>query len=99
MGEPTVQTVDDAGAWIETTFLARGVLTTPEESLLRDEGRRVARALFEAGYFGPFGIDGFRWEDRAGAARFNPRSEINARYSMGWAVGMGSRRPDLEPRL
>jgi hypothetical protein len=59
----------------------------------------VAQALLEAGYFGPFGIDAFRWVDRAGVERFNPRCEINARYSMGWAVGMGSRRPDLDPRL
>ena len=26
----------------------------------------------------------------------NPRSEINARYSMGWGVGMGDCRPDLD---
>jgi hypothetical protein len=98
MGEPTLQILDESGAWIEST-LARGELPASQQSLLCDEGRRVARALLEAGYFGPFGIDGFRWEDGTGAAQFNPRSEINARYSMGWAVGMGARRPDLESRL
>jgi hypothetical protein len=56
----------------------------------------VAEALIRAGYFGPFGIDGYRWKDEHGTLRFNPRTDINARYSMGWAVGMGSRRPDLE---
>jgi hypothetical protein len=25
------------------------------------------------------------------------RCEINARYSMGWAIGMGEMRPDLDP--
>jgi hypothetical protein len=99
MGDPTRQAVDDAGAWIATEPLAPGTLTDSEESLLSGEGERVARALWEAGYFGPFGIDAFRWADPAGVARFNPRCEINARYSMGWAVGMGSRRPDLDPAL
>ena len=35
-------------------------------------------------------------EARSGALAFNARCEINARYSMGWAIGMGGIRPDLE---
>jgi hypothetical protein len=42
----------------------------------------VAEVLRDAGYFGPFGIDAYRWRDGA-TQYFNPRSEINARYSMG----------------
>jgi hypothetical protein len=98
MGAPTRQAVDENGAWTESMPLASGMLTDDEEALLLGEGDRVARALFEAGYFGPFGIDAFRWVD-AGGARFDPRCDVNARYSMGWAVGMAERRPDLEPQL
>ena len=62
---------------------------------LKRAARCAAEALLEAGYFGPFGIDAYRW--RAGAAaHFNARSEINARYSMGWATGMEHCRVDLE---
>jgi hypothetical protein len=97
MGDPTRQDVDDAGAWIESTPLVSGTLVSAELEALRNEGERTAEALFRAGYFGPFGIDAFRWKDEWGRLRFNPRSEINARYGMGWAIGMGDRRPDLEP--
>jgi hypothetical protein len=97
MGDPTRQDVDDAGAWIESTPLVSGTLVSAELEALRNEGERTAEALFRAGYFGPFGIDAFRWKDETGRLRFNPRSEINARYGMGWAIGMGDRRPDLEP--
>jgi len=96
MGNPTRQDVDDAGAWIETTTLVSGALESAEQQALRNEGERTAEALVRAGYFGPFGIDAFRWRDEQGRLRFNPRSEINARYGMGWAIGMGDRRPDLE---
>jgi hypothetical protein len=99
MGSPTHQIVDDAGAWLESAPAPRGLLTDAEESLLFTEAERVAHALLDAGYFGPFGIDAFRWKDRVGNSRFQPRCEINARYSMGWAVGMGGRRPDLDPLL
>jgi phosphoribosylaminoimidazole carboxylase (NCAIR synthetase) len=98
MGDPTRQDLDASGAWIRSVPATRGVLDAVEDARLREEGERVAHALRGAGYFGPFGIDAFRWKDENGAFQFNPRSEINARYSMGWAVGMGNRRPDLEPR-
>jgi hypothetical protein len=99
IGLPTRQKVDDAGAWIESVQLESGSLTRDEESMLLAEGERVAGALRDAGYFGPFGIDGFRWQSAGGGARFDPRCEINARYSMGWAVGMAGRRRDLDPQL
>ena len=95
MGDPTRQDVDDAGAWIESTSLVSGTLLSAEQEALESEGERTAEALFRAGYFGPFGIDAFRWKDETGRLRFNPRSEINARYGMGWAIGMRGRRPDL----
>lgn len=92
-GEPTVQRCDDTGAWVESTRaideLARG-----EREALFLACETAATALRDAGYFGPFGIDAFRYRDAEGAIGFEPRCEINARYSMGWSVGMGERRPD-----
>lgn len=96
LSDPTRQDTDEAGAWVRSAPLIGGVLTAAEEHALFGEGKGVAEALVRAGYFGPFGIDGYRWKDEHGTLRFNPRTDINARYSMGWAVGMGSRRPDLE---
>ena len=52
------------------------------------ETERAGRALHEAGYFGPCGVDAFTYE-RGGAVVRRARSEINARYSMGFAVGFG----------
>ena len=85
LGEPTLQEVDDTGAWQSSRLAHDDELTASELERLRNEAQRVAGALSGAGYFGPFGIDAFRY----GANDFQPRSEINARYSMGWAVGMG----------
>ncbi len=62
----------------------------PEEAnALRRQVVRVGEALHDAGYFGPVGLDAFSYqfgEER----RFNPRSEINARYTLAYAVGMGN---------
>lgn len=96
LGAPTVQRTDAAGAWFESLRAAPGELAEGEERALFETAETTAAALQNAGYYGPFGIDAFRWLDVHGAQRWNPRSEINARYSMGWAVGMGERRPDLE---
>lgn len=96
LGEPTRQDCDASGAWSATARAAPGDLSPEERRALLDEARRTAAALHEAGYFGPFGIDGFRWIGPSGERRFHARGEINARYSMGWATGMGDRRPDVE---
>jgi hypothetical protein len=95
LGEPTVQRCDAAGVWIESARAAPGDLDAAEGEALRAAAVETAAALGAAGYFGPFGIDAFRYRDADGGIRFNPRCEINARYAMGWAVGMGERRPDL----
>jgi hypothetical protein len=96
-GQPTGQTIDARGAWLSSDRLACEALSADEHRALLTEGQRASAALAAAGYFGPFGIDAFRYRGADGQTRFNPRCEINARYSMGWAIGMGERRPDLEP--
>jgi hypothetical protein len=51
----------------------------------------VAAALNAARYFGPFGVDAYTYRERPdGAIALQPRSEINARYTMGFAVPRGS---------
>jgi len=80
------------GAWTETRRALPGELRSGEFEALENSAAQAAHALAGAGYFGPFGIDAFRWRDAKGAIRLQARTEINARYTMGWRVGMGSRR-------
>ncbi len=90
-GRLVEQRCDAHGQWLSTEVAS----DVPEvvASALSDEALRVAKALGEAGYFGPFGIDAFTYRDRRGTPCLQPRSEINARYSMGFAVGFGRSIP------
>lgn len=88
LGHPTVQRCSALGSW-ESSERADGELLDGERRALEEEARRVAEALEKIGYFGPFNLDAFAWKGDDGGRRFNPRCEINARYSMGWAVGLG----------
>jgi hypothetical protein len=92
-GEPTRQTCDATGAWRGTALATD--LESSEAASLRASAQLATEALRAAGYFGPFGVDAYRWRDDA-AVIFNARSEINARYSMGWAIGMRRCRVDLD---
>ncbi len=84
VGRVVRQTCDSAGAWLESVAVA----SHARDAELRTEVHAVGRALHAAGYFGPFGVDAFEYRDREGTPRFQPRSEINARYSMGFALGL-----------
>jgi hypothetical protein len=83
LGTPTTQRCDEYGAWIASERATD--LAALEREALEHEAQSVARALGEAGYFGPFNIDAYRW-----SGGFNPRSEINARYSMGFRAGFSA---------
>ncbi len=91
LGELVRQRCDPRGAWTTTERIAhaRGALGNLSDRLANEAGR-VARALIGAGFFGPFGVDAYTYRDREGVRRLQPRSEINARYSMGFATGFGS---------
>ena len=78
------QTVDERGVFRGVTRVAPGTATAQEGETTVATGGRVARALAEAGYFGPFGIDAYRHE-----RGFCALGEINARYTLGFAVGFG----------
>jgi hypothetical protein len=85
VGRLVVQECDARGQWLATT--AADDVDAGASEAMTTEVRRVAAALHASGYFGPFGIDAFLYRDLEGRVRLQPRSEINARYSMGFAVG------------
>lgn len=88
LGQPTAQRVDPrTSAWRESHTDA--ALTERERDALYEHGVDAAEALGRAGYWGPFGIDAFRYRSKDGVVRFCPRCELNARYTMGLAIGMG----------
>jgi hypothetical protein len=81
-----LQHIDAHGSWLATHEALESELLPGERAALMAEGERVAEALAERGYFGPFGIDSYRYRDDRGRARLQPRSEVNARYTMGWRL-------------
>lgn len=89
-GAPTIQLVKD-GAWQGSRRAEAGELADDELRALSESFDRVAAALHGAGYFGPFGVDAFRFRANE-AARFHALGEVNARYTMAWGVGMGGFR-------
>lgn len=91
LGEPTVQEVGPDGAWSRSRAPRSGELEGAEREALLEEAERVGRALLALGFFGPFGVDAYRWRGPHGP-RLCRRGEVNARYSMGWRTGMGARR-------
>lgn len=90
LGGVVTQRCDARGQWLATEP-ARGVAPEIDRALLA-EARVVAVALHQRGYFGPFGIDAYRHRVE-GELWFCPRSEINARYSMGFAIGFARAAP------
>ncbi len=89
-GVPVEQRSDARGQWSSSRLFDPATESSLGElSALHAELHRVARALYEAGYHGPFGIDAFLYLNAEGAAAFQPRSEINARFSMGFPIGFG----------
>ena len=69
------QRCDSRGAWLASIPISDPSM----ERAMGVEAARAAEALRGAGYFGPFGIDGFVHREGLQA-----RSEVNARYSMGY---------------
>jgi hypothetical protein len=93
LGAPVRQRCDARGAWIATEPL--GDPSAGERELvtrLAAEAAHVASALATARYFGPFGVDAYTYRGESGSLELQVRSEINARYSMGFAVGFRERK-------
>ena len=93
MSEPCFQATTREGAWTHTE--RRGHEVPPaDDAALAHAFEAAGRALADAGYAGPFGIDAFRYRDPWNEAHshLNPLSEINARYTMDWALALAPRR-------
>lgn len=94
LGVAVRQRCDARGAWVASdpaVWDHAGGADSPVRDLvapgLPSEARRVAAALHREGYTGPFGVDAYTYRDRSGTLCLQPRSEINARYTMGFAAG------------
>lgn len=94
LGRVCVQEVTDRGVFRSIRLARAGELATGETTALLERAAHVASALAAAGYFGPFGIDAFRYRAGHGES-FCALSEINARYSMGFATGFPRHPSDL----
>jgi hypothetical protein len=83
LGPAMLQHCDARGVWQASTSLPAGALSAAEAAALCDSVRGAGAALREAGYFGPYGVDAFRYR-HAGRLAFQPRCEINPRFTMGY---------------
>jgi hypothetical protein len=89
LGVVVSQRCDARGAWLATEPIRSPTQHDLETAAtLRAEGERVAAALGRSGYFGPFGVDSYVYRSENGNLDIQLRSEINARYSMGFAIGL-----------
>ena len=91
LGEPVRQRCDARGAWVATEpLLSPSASERDVIARLVAEASLVAAALTAARYFGPFGVDAYTYRGR-GRLDLQPRGEINARYSMGFATGFSGK--------
>jgi hypothetical protein len=93
LGEPLLQHCDARGVWQASEPLPSALLQPAEREALRHASWEAGEALRKEGYVGPFGVDAFRYWDEHGLLAFQPRSEVNVRFSMGYP------RPLLERAL
>jgi hypothetical protein len=86
LGRVCAQDVSERGTFRGVRLAAAEELASNESAALLERADTVARALHDAGYFGPFGIDAYRytWGDRGA---FCALSEVNARYTLSFVTG------------
>lgn len=85
-GQPTRLITNELGAWVGSEPSPK--LHDQEREQLHAAHAVAARALSAAGFFGPFSTDAFRYRADDGRLHFHALSELNARYSMGFFVGL-----------
>ncbi len=86
LGRICVQEVSERGVYRGVRLARAGEVSEAEARSLQRRAESTAHALAVAGYFGPFGIDAYRYATEAGIG-FCEQSEINARFSMGFSTG------------
>jgi hypothetical protein len=94
LGRICTQLVSERGAFRGVRLALPDELSKSEDTALRERATAVAQGLSAAGYFGPFGIDGYRYT-LDGASAFCALSEINARYTLGFATGFSRHAGEL----
>jgi hypothetical protein len=87
LGQVCVQETNAYRAWVATRRATASDISPAETAQLTLRAEAVAAALSRAGYFGPFGIDAYFFRTRSGTLALNPLGELNARYTMGFAIG------------
>ena len=87
LGEPIVQRVE-RGVFRGAHLARPSELEGYERDQLETTTHMLGEALLAAGYQGPFGVDAYRFRDSRGRMRWNPCGELNARFTMGFALGM-----------
>lgn len=97
LGRPCTQDVTSRGVFRSIRLAESTELSGAEREELENQGARVALALSQAGYFGPFGVDAFRYR-LDDVTCFCGLSEINARFSMGFATGFPRHPSELDLR-
>lgn len=86
LGRICSQMVSERGVFRGVRLAAPGELAADEAAAFCERAEAVAKALLCAGYFGPFGIDGYRYTLN-GVSGFCALSEVNARYTLGFVTG------------
>ncbi len=94
LGRVCVQEVSERGVFRGVRLALASELESAESVSLFEQAERVAGLLHGVGYFGPFGIDAYRYQ-LGGSLGFCALSEINARYTMGFAIGFPRRTAEL----
>jgi hypothetical protein len=84
LGDPMQQHCDERGVWQASGALSAGALGEREHEALVRCAAEAGRALQQAGYVGAFGVDAFHYKGEQGEPAFQPRSEVNVRFSMGY---------------
>lgn len=83
---PCLQETTANGAWIKSEEAPAQAIPRHLDDPLQDAFERAGKAIARAGYFGPYGVDGYLHRNEDGRLALNPLSEINGRYTMDWAL-------------
>jgi hypothetical protein len=96
LGRPCVQEVSARGVFRAVRLARPNELAAENARLLFERAELAARALDAAGYFGPFGVDAYRYELGAQAG-FCALGELNARYTLGFLTGFPRHPREIAP--
>ncbi len=98
LGGPCELLCDRFGAPQEIRRVTLGTAPSAVLEALRDAGAALAEELSAAGYFGPFGLDARMFECAQGRG-VTLIGDVNARFTMGWSIGLGEAREAALERL